>query len=82
MFQQPVHYNATAKQNIALGDLGLQSNDSDQAIMKAAVEAGADSVLRQVPGGYDQLLGRWFADGAELSNLSLTVRSAFSTVRT
>lgn len=67
LFQQPVHYNATAKQNIALGDLGLQSNDSDQAIMKAAVEAGANSILRQLPGGYDQLLGRWFADGAELS---------------
>ena len=67
MFQQPVHYNATAKQNIALGDLGLPSNDSDQAILKAAVEAGADSVLSQLPGGYDQLLGRWFADGAELS---------------
>ena len=67
LFQQPVHYNATAKQNIALGDLDLQSNDSDKAIMKAAVEAGADSVLSQLPGGYDQLLGRWFADGAELS---------------
>lgn len=67
LFQQPVHYNATAKQNIALGDLSLQSNDSDQAIMKAAVEAGADAVLSQLPGGYDQLLGRWFADGAELS---------------
>ena len=67
LFQQPVHYNATAKQNIALGDLGLQANDSDQAIRKAAIEAGADSFLGHLPGGYDQLLGRWFADGAELS---------------
>jgi ATP-binding cassette subfamily B protein len=67
LFQQPVHYNATAKQNIALGNLNLPSQESDQAVMKAAVEAGADAVLRQLPAGYDQLLGRWFADGAELS---------------
>ncbi len=67
LFQQPVHYNATAKQNIALGALNQQSDDLDQEIVRAAVEAGADDIFRQFPAGYDQLLGRWFADGTELS---------------
>ena len=34
---------------------------------KAAADAGADEIIDQLPAGYEQLLGRWFADGAELS---------------
>src|SRR5499427_6678651 len=64
LFQQPVHYNATARQNIALGDL---KNAGDQNIAEAAMGAGADRIIRELPAGYDQLLGRWFADGTELS---------------
>jgi ATP-binding cassette subfamily B protein len=64
LFQQPVHYNATARQNIALGDL---KNASDQKIAQAAIGAGADKIITELPAGYDQLLGRWFADGTELS---------------
>jgi ATP-binding cassette subfamily B protein len=64
LFQQPVHYNATARQNIALGDL---KNASDQNITEAAVGAGADKVITELPARYHQLLGRWFADGTELS---------------
>lgn len=64
LFQQPVHYNASARENIALGDLKIANSD---AIAKAAVDAGADEIIDQLPAGYDQLLGRWFADGAELS---------------
>jgi ATP-binding cassette subfamily B protein len=64
LFQQPVHYNATARENIALGDLKITAPD---AVPKAAADAGADEIIDQLPDGYDQLLGRWFADGAELS---------------
>lgn len=64
LFQQPVHYNATARENIALGDLRVTAPD---AVSKAAADAGADEIIEQLPAGYDQLLGRWFADGAELS---------------
>ena len=64
LFQQPVHYNATARENIALGDLKITARD---AVAKAAADAGADEIIEQLPGGYEQLLGRWFADGAELS---------------
>ena len=64
LFQQPVRYNATARQNIALGDL---KNAGDQNIAEAAIGAGADRIITELPAGYDQLLGRWFADGTELS---------------
>jgi ATP-binding cassette subfamily B protein len=64
LFQQPVHYNATARENIALGDLKIAAPDT---VAKAAADAGADEIIAQLPAGYDQLLGRWFADGAELS---------------
>ena len=33
----------------------------------AAQAAGADTAIRSLPMGYDNLLGKWFADGAELS---------------
>lgn len=64
LFQQPVHYNATARENIALGDLKVATAD---AVAKAAADAGADEIIDSLPAGYEQLLGRWFADGAELS---------------
>jgi ATP-binding cassette subfamily B protein len=64
LFQQPVHYTATVRENIALGDL---NGASLHAVADAATAAGADDVIAQLPNGCDQLLGRWFADGAELS---------------
>jgi ATP-binding cassette subfamily B protein len=65
LFQQPVHYNATAAQNIALGE--MRKPPSDGEIRSAAQAAGADTAIDQLPMGYDNLLGKWFADGAELS---------------
>ncbi len=65
LFQQPVHYNATAAENIALGDLAR--NPSAAEIASAAEAAGADAAIGRLPSGYDHLLGKWFADGAELS---------------
>ena len=65
LFQQPVHYNATAGENIAYGDLA--SIPDQQAIAAAAEAAGADEVIEKLPAGYDHLLGRWFDNGIELS---------------
>lgn len=64
LFQQPVHYNATVRENIALGDFNVASV---HAVAEAARASGANDVIAQLPNGYDQLLGRWFAEGAELS---------------
>jgi ATP-binding cassette subfamily B protein len=65
LFQQPVHYNATVAGNIALGDIA--SAPDRAAIRTAAEAAGAEEIVRGLPSGYDQLLGRWFENGTELS---------------
>jgi ATP-binding cassette subfamily B protein len=62
LFQEPAHYNATVAENIAPG------NGADPAaIRRSAAAAGAESIVRKMPHGYDQMLGRWFDDGADLS---------------
>jgi ATP-binding cassette subfamily B protein len=65
LFQLPVQYHATAGQNIALGDNTATPSVAD--IEGAARAAGASDIVSRLPKGYDTLLGRHFADGAELS---------------
>ena len=65
LFQFPVHYHSTAGQNIAFGDM-TGKPDAD-AIERAARAAGVHEVIGRRPRGYDTLLGKWFAEGAELS---------------
>jgi ATP-binding cassette subfamily B protein len=65
LFQSPVPYHATAGQNIGLGDLTAAPDAA--AIESAAGGAGAHEIVMRLPQGYETLLGRWFADGAELS---------------
>jgi ATP-binding cassette subfamily B protein len=64
LFQDPVYYHASVRENIAFGDLeGL----SDPArVWEAARDAGALEPIERLPGGFDALLGKWFG-GAELS---------------
>ena len=64
MFQEPVHYNTTAAQNIALGDLNAEP--TQEKIEWAAQAAGADTPILRLSKGYETLLGRWFG-GAEMS---------------
>jgi ATP-binding cassette subfamily B protein len=66
LFQQPVHYNATAGENIALGD--IVSTTDQGAVEVAAAAAGADETIRRLPAGYNQFLGREFEHGTELSS--------------
>lgn len=63
LFQEPVRYNATAGENIRLADQGA----SEVEIEAAAVAAGADEIVRRLPAGYGNPLGKLFIDGAELS---------------
>jgi ATP-binding cassette subfamily B protein len=65
LFQFPLPYHATAGENIALGD--LQSSPGESEIEAAARNAGAHEIISNLPQGYDTLLGKWFADGIELS---------------
>lgn len=65
LFQQPVEYNATAAENIELGD--LRRPVSREEIETAAHAASADDPIERLPQGYDTLLGKWFVDGSDLS---------------
>jgi ATP-binding cassette subfamily B protein len=65
LFQQPVHYQETVRDNIALG--GLWSAAPDEAIEKAAEEAGIREKIAGLPRGFESILGRYFAEGVELS---------------
>ncbi len=65
MFQVPMKYQMTAEQNIRLGDLSREANLD--AVQEAAVGGGAHEVISKLPQKYDQVLGRWFETGSELS---------------
>jgi ATP-binding cassette subfamily B protein len=65
IFQDYVHYQMTARENIWVGDVSTATNDG--RVPAAARAAGADQVIEALPHGYDTLLGKWFEDGAELS---------------
>jgi len=65
LFQQPVRYNSTVRDNIRFGDLA--GVPSDDAVRAAAVNAGAGAFIERLPDGYENLLGHWFEKGAELS---------------
>ncbi|HSE34385.1 MAG TPA: ABC transporter ATP-binding protein [Pyrinomonadaceae bacterium] len=65
LFQVPVHYNATVRENIQFGD--LRHKPSEGEIQAAIDAAGAEEIVRRLGNGYDALLGKWFAGGTELS---------------
>jgi len=65
LFQEPVHYNATVAENIALGPASATAKRSE--IEAAARAAGADEMVARLPSGYETLLGKWFEGGVELS---------------
>jgi ATP-binding cassette subfamily B protein len=65
LFQFPMHYSATAYENIALGDLSTTTGPAE--VEAAARGAGANAFIERLPAGYDTALGRWFPDGTDLS---------------
>jgi len=65
MFQDYVDYQATASENIGLGNVP-QIADRD-AIVDASRHAGADDLISKLPEGYDTALGKWFDAGVNLS---------------
>lgn len=65
LFQWPVTYQATAGQNIAMGDLAAAPSPAE--VEAAARAAGAHEFITRLPKKYGTLLGRWFAEGTELS---------------
>jgi ATP-binding cassette subfamily B protein len=64
LFQDPVHYHASVRENIAFGD--LEGLSDENRVRQAAQDAGALEPIERLPGGFEELLGKWFG-GAELS---------------
>jgi ATP-binding cassette subfamily B protein len=65
MFQDYVTYQASAAENIGLGELDRLEDRA--AVEEAARKGGADSLLDRLPDGWDTPLGKWFDGGVELS---------------
>jgi ATP-binding cassette, subfamily B, bacterial len=65
MSQIPVTYQTTARENIILGS--LQANPDMESIQSAVRSAGAEQIIARLPRKYDNILGKWFAEGTELS---------------
>ena len=65
MFQAPVSYQDTARENITISDT---AGDASPARLEAAARnAGAHELIAGLPGGYDAVLGKFFPGGTELS---------------
>jgi ATP-binding cassette, subfamily B, bacterial len=65
LFQFPIPYYVSAAENIALGDIAAQP--SLAAIEQAARDAGIHDKITRLPQGYESMMGKWFADGSDLS---------------
>ena len=65
IFQDFVRYNLSAGDNIAVGK--IEARDDHDRIARAAQRSQADEVVARLPGGYEQMIGKRFRNGIELS---------------
>ena len=65
IFQDYMRYEMTARENIAVGQIDLVNNLP--ALQQSARKSMADEVVAKLGGGYEQVLGRRFEGGVDLS---------------
>jgi ATP-binding cassette, subfamily B, bacterial len=65
IFQDFMRYEMTARENIAVGQIEVPHQDNEIAL--AAQKSLAAEVVSRLPDGYDQMLGRRFVSGVDLS---------------
>jgi ATP-binding cassette subfamily B protein len=65
IFQDFVRFSLIASENVAVGQID-ESQNLDQ-VKHAAEKSLADPVIQKLPGGYQQMLGKRFAEGIDLS---------------
>lgn len=65
IFQDFVRYDLTARENIAIGRIDRERETA--RILEAARKSGGGPLLKRFPHGLDQMLGRRFEDGVDLS---------------
>ena len=65
IFQDFVRYNLSAGDNIAVGR--IEARHDRARVERAAMRGRADGVIARLPRGYDQMIGKRFKNGVELS---------------
>jgi ATP-binding cassette subfamily B protein len=65
IFQDFVHFELSARDNVAFGALARQQDDA--GLERAAEQAGARSIIDRLPGGWSTPLSRQRSGGAQLS---------------
>ena len=65
IFQDFVRYNLSAADNIAVGR--IEARDDRARIERSASRSQADEVIAKLPARYDQMIGKRFKNGVELS---------------
>jgi ATP-binding cassette subfamily B protein len=65
IFQDFVRYAFSAATNVAVGR--IEERDDRARIERAAEQSLADAVIRRLPQGYEQIMGKRFRDGVDLS---------------
>lgn len=65
IFQDYVRFMFTASENIAIGN--IEEIEDRPLIENSAEKSLADAVIEKLPQKYDQMLGKRFSDGVELS---------------
>jgi ATP-binding cassette, subfamily B, bacterial len=65
IFQDYMRYEMTARENIAVGR--IEQIENLQLLRQSAQKSMADGVVGKLPAGYEQMLGRRFDGGVDLS---------------
>ncbi len=66
IFQDFARYQFSVKENITLSD--IENNTNSERMLETAVSySGASEFIGNFPNKFDQMLGRWFKKGQELS---------------
>jgi len=65
IFQDFMRYDMTASENIAIGK--IEERENTFRLRSAAQKSLAEAVIRKLPKSYDQILGRRFEGGVDLS---------------
>jgi ATP-binding cassette subfamily B protein len=65
IFQDFLRYQMTASENIAVGN--IREKENEDLIKHSSQQSLANTIIERLPGKYDQMLGRHFNEGVELS---------------
>ena len=73
LFQEPVHYHATVRENIAFGD--IEAIFDEARAREAAENSGAQEPIDRLRDGWETILGKWFGtielSGGEWQRIAL-----------